>query len=88
MAGFGSGDALFIWNGFVGRGTPEWPLLRLCRNSPPALTPPYNDNRCVYDNGYRANRNLNDSDVIRWFIGERRGEGTPPYGDLLIKSVE
>ncbi len=73
MAGFGSGDALFIWNGFVGRG---------------ALTPPYNDNRCVYDNGYRANRNLNDSDVIRWFIGERRGEGTPPYGDLLIKSVE
>lgn len=25
----------------VGRGTPEWPLLRLCRNSPPDLTPPF-----------------------------------------------
>ena len=26
----------------VGRDTPEWPLLRLCRNSPPEVIPPCN----------------------------------------------
>ena len=32
----------------VGRGTPEWPLLRLCRNSPSALTPPLQPSALAY----------------------------------------
>ena len=32
---------LVFWAAPVGPGTPEWLLLRLCRNSPPALTRPF-----------------------------------------------